>query len=406
MEQKIILFGCGKLGHHAVTVLGDENVECFCDNSPYLAGQEKYGKKVISFAELKNRYSGQPVIICADIRRGHAYAIADQCEQNGIQDYFFYQSIEGKEFLYERPKLLAFLEDAVNRRELKCEIYMDRMRDLQKQVDYMRRHIDVHHILPAEGKLREWQLTLVNVSAQLLKRVRDLNIKPFLSGGNLLGYVRHNGFIPWDDDIDFSVMREDYEKLRAFCRENLYTRREVESGKKGDRKVAEDMKDWCFREGGDELNIYLWLPNGERVAVDFFVLDYYAEDYPFEELMKKKEEVRIRLSDAIFDDEKRVKCFQEALRENSGNTVKDSNHIYFGLDHEGIMRKVQEGWISKDVVFPLQKILYEGQYFYVPNKPEEFLKFEFHNIWEIPEDAGLMQHMWHMGDAATDEDNW
>lgn len=407
MGLRFVIFGCGKLGHAALSILGSENVECFCDNNPRLIGQEKYGKQVIAFEELKRRYKDLPVMICADTRLGNAYAMAEQCELGEIQDYFFIQSIEEKDFIHEQNKLLAFLGDAVNRRELKCEIYMDRTRDLQMQVSYMRRHMDVRHVLPAGGKLRAWQLTLVKTAAELLERVKELEITPFLSGGNLLGYVRHNGFIPWDDDIDFSVMREDYEKLRTFCRENLHTRREVETGNKRAGKVAEDMEDWCFRDGGDELNIYLWLPNGGRVAVDFFVLDYYEQEYPFEDLMRKKEEVRIRLSDAIFDDEKRVRCFQEALLENSANTAVKSNHIYFGLDHEGIMNKFHRGgWISEDVVFPLKKILYEGQYFYVPNQPEEFLKYEFENIWELPDDVGLMQHTWHMGDAATDEDNW
>lgn len=51
---------------------------------------------------------------------------------------------------------------------------------------------------------------------------KKYNLKYFLSYGSLLGAIRHKGFIPWDDDMDVLMLREDYDKLLTLGKEFQY----------------------------------------------------------------------------------------------------------------------------------------------------------------------------------------
>ena len=56
---------------------------------------------------------------------------------------------------------------------------------------------------------------------QLYDYCKEHNINYFLTAGTMLGAVRHKGFIPWDDDIDICLIRDEYEKLLAILHKEL-----------------------------------------------------------------------------------------------------------------------------------------------------------------------------------------
>lgn len=75
------------------------------------------------------------------------------------------------------------------------------------------------------------QLHSLGILKELIKIFDEHNLTYYLSGGTLLGAVRHKGFIPWDDDIDISMPREDYENFLSISSETLDKRYFVQNFK-------------------------------------------------------------------------------------------------------------------------------------------------------------------------------
>lgn len=71
--------------------------------------------------------------------------------------------------------------------------------------------IELKDFSPEE--LLKWQARLTEMLVYFRDFCESHNLRFYLSMGSLLGAVRHKGFIPWDDDIDVQMPREDYEKL-------------------------------------------------------------------------------------------------------------------------------------------------------------------------------------------------
>ena len=81
---------------------------------------------------------------------------------------------------------------------------------LQRKAEYDALHEKFN---PDGSKLRKYQLHLVEVMKEFDRFCRQNDITYYIAYGTLLGAIRHKGFIPWDDDVDIQMTREEYQKL-------------------------------------------------------------------------------------------------------------------------------------------------------------------------------------------------
>ena len=65
----------------------------------------------------------------------------------------------------------------------------------------------------------------LKILKEIIRICKKENIEYFLIGGSALGAIRHEGFIPWDDDIDVGMTRENYDNFLKVAEQ--YFRRRV-----------------------------------------------------------------------------------------------------------------------------------------------------------------------------------
>lgn len=132
---------------------------------------------------------------------------------------------------------------------------------------------------------KKLQSEILSLLVEFDRICRKYNIKYYLACGTLLGAVRHKGFIPWDNDGDVELMREDYNKLVEVCQKE-----------ENDQFFFQDWStDKEYRWPYGKLRIkntsYIRphqadMKHKDGICIDVFVLDNLPESYWLQKLME------------------------------------------------------------------------------------------------------------------------
>ena len=129
------------------------------------------------------------------------------------------------------------------------------------------------------------------VQIEMLKCIDEFckkqNIRYSLGGGTLLGAVRHHGFIPWDDDVDIMMPRQDYELfMRSFC--DYYPHYKKFTDKYPDNPIL-------FDKVYDDRTLLLEEGLEYGVFIDIFAIDGFPKQKELIFDFFKKERLYLRL---------------------------------------------------------------------------------------------------------------
>ncbi len=237
---------------------------------------------------------------------------------------------------------------------------------------------DITQIPKATGFLRDYQMALLAILKEFDRICTSHNLRYWLSGGTLLGAQRHKGFIPWDDDVDVDMMRDDYEKFPSIF--NACT-------------TNPDLYCELWRDKNAPATCILKIKHRKikQAFVDIFPHDFYytrARGKDKIKLNKKVRRLRKSLSMSLF----RIKDNNELIAKIKHLTNDVINEkievderlkpsIHWGLDFPHRWNN----WIyDYDQIFPLRKIEFEGYMFNCPADTDFMLRNIYGDYMKFP----------------------
>lgn len=244
--------------------------------------------------------------------------------------------------------------------------------------------------------LRACQLKQLSILKQIDAICKKHDIPYWLDGGTLLGAIRHDGFIPWDDDIDIAMMLDDYKRFLDIAPKELpeglvLQIPDNETTKEPIAKVR-DLNSF-FVEPGDDMS----LNYQKGVFVDIFPFVKYPN---VSKGFVKKVTKGISISYSILC-KKHYYSLRSAV-EWPYFTMKlmlckflwKCANLFCKKDHLGNL-PINNGYGKMhvyDEVFPLTTVTFEGEQFPSPRDPHAYCEDLFTNHMQMPAEKDRKIH--------------
>ena len=229
--------------------------------------------------------------------------------------------------------------------------------------------------------VRDVQLVLLEMLKDIDALCKKHNIRYWLTGGSALGAVRHKGFIPWDDDADIGMLREDYEKFQRVVHElgDAYITQCIETHREYNVLVP-PMK---VRKKGTycvEYNALLKnkCRDSDGLFIDIFVLDHVSENKAKDFIWRVRNGILMVLI-VFFEN---LHCNPLLLKRRFVRNAKkygqiNKNTAWIGYDLTWTFNSFFHPVVySLESVFPIQYVEFEDTMLPVPKRPKDMLDVE------------------------------
>lgn len=246
-------------------------------------------------------------------------------------------------------------------------------------------------------KIQEQELLLLK---KCIKLCEDNNVEYFALGGTLLGAVRHQGFIPWDDDIDLGIPRKYYDKLIELLSDN----EEVVLEKNIiNLNVLQYKKKENIQIGSESYSVYIDLfpldgvPNG-KIARKVFLTKFllYRVLYKFSIVDKLNVVDRGFVGNLVVDFTKKIKINKVLSSERIVEKLHEIAATYSFDDSDfvgNILGRYREKEIVSKKIFGNSKLLkFEDIEIRSPEDYDGYLKHIYGDYMKLPDVKDRIAH--------------